>query len=475
MSRLALFTLLIGMFISSACTLGPDYQAPQHPHNDAWSSKTGQASDDAKQSTQWWMQLQDPLLNKLIEMAAHNNRDLAVALANTMQAKALRREASGGYYPTMDGSAGANRNRFSRQTGFGANTGMRNTFSAGLDASWELDLFGRTRRSIEAADAQLQAVSATHDAVLLSVIAETAATYFEVRGLQRKLANTQRNVELLKEVEEIAHIRFESGVTSELDLTRARGERESLAAEIPNIEADIAKRIYRISVLSGKAPEFHSKALHASKPLALPGDPVPLGLRSDILKRRPDVRQAERELAASSANIGVAKADLFPSFSLTGAIGTSARVFSDLLTPATTTGSLGALLGWPIFAGGMINARIDAAEAGNRAALASYEQAVLLALEDAEGALISYGKAWQHLKRLRQAKASVDQAAGIARLRYESGEENFLVILDAERAVITTSNNIIDAETAILTSLTQLYKALGGSWLSASDKNSAQK
>ena len=196
----------------------------------------------------------------------------------------------------------------------------------------------------------------------------------------------------------------------------------------------------------------------------MPPDAVPVGLRSDILKRRPDVQQAERELAAATAGIGVAKADLFPKFSLTGSIGSSARVFSDLFTPATLTRTIGGALGWPVFAGGSLTAGVDVAEADTRAAFARYEQSVLLALEDGEASLMRYGKEWQTLKRLQSAEATRQQAFEIARLRYEAGEENFLVILDAERALIATRNDIISSETRILTGLAQLYKALGGGW-----------
>ncbi|OIO67805.1 MAG: RND transporter [Zetaproteobacteria bacterium CG12_big_fil_rev_8_21_14_0_65_55_1124] len=454
--------LLLGL---SGCVLGPDYQRPESSYDEQWQSQLNTSvSSQPAQAEVWWQQLNDPLLSELIKGAMQQNRDLAVALANIERARALRRVAGSGYYPTLDASGSGSRSRFSRQTGFGANTGTRNTFSASLDASWELDLFGRTRRAVEAADAQIQASEAVQQGMMLSVVAELATSYFEARGLQRQLAVTERDIELLSEVEEIARAQSELGVTTELDLTRARGERETYEASLPNLEAEIAARIYRISVLTGQSPEFHAKALRESRPLPMPPDAVPVGLRSDILKRRPDVQQAERELAAATAGIGVAKADLFPKFSLTGSIGSSARVFSDLFTPATLTRTIGGALGWPVFAGGSLTAGVDVAEADTRAAFARYEQSVLLALEDGEASLMRYGKEWQTLKRLQSAEATRQQAFEIARLRYEAGEENFLVILDAERALIATRNDIISSETRILTGLAQLYKALGGGW-----------
>jgi multidrug efflux system outer membrane protein len=460
-------------FVLGGCTLGPNYHRPDFHSQDIGKWQSGLNTKPATQKAEaeaWWQQLNDPLLNDLIAGALHENRDLGVALANIERARALRRVAGGSYYPTLDASGSATRTRFSRQTGFGANTGTRNTFSASLDASWELDLFGRTRRAVEAADAQIQASEAARRGLILSVVAEVASNYFEARGLQRQLEVTQQDIGLLREVEEIARAQSELGVTTELDLTRAVGERETFEAKLPNLEAEIAARIYRISVLTGQAPAFHAKALQESQPLPMPPDMVPVGLPSDILRRRPDVQQAERELASATAGIGVAKADLFPTFSLTGSIGSSARVFSDLFTPATLTRSVGAGLAWPVFAGGSLTAGVDVAEADAKAALAAYEQSVLLALEDGEASLMRYGKEWQTLKRLQSAEATRQQAFEIARLRYEAGEENFLVILDAERALIATRNDIINSETRILTGLAQLYKALGGGWQSDSEQ-----
>jgi multidrug efflux system outer membrane protein len=463
-----LFMAVSLLLVLGACAVGPDYQQPVMTHSKQWH---GELSMDEHlhpvSHADWWKQFNDPLLSGLIDQGLKNNRDLAVALANIERAKALRAVAAGGYFPTLDAQADAGRSRFSNQTGFGANTGTRNTFSAGLDASWEFDLFGRTRRSVEAADAQIGSSEAAKQGVTLSVIAEIAANYFEVRGLQRQLAMTKRDIALLKEVEAIADAQAESGIITELDVARARGERETFEAKLPNLDAEIMARIYRISVLTGKAPEYHAKAMIESQPMAMPTDRVPVGLRSEILKRRPDVQQAERELAAATATIGVARADMFPDFSLTGAIGSSARVFSDLFSPATITSSLGAALGWPVFAGGSLSARVDVAEAEAKAAVASYEQSVLLALEDAETALMRYGKEWQTLKQLRAAEQSRQQAFEIARLRYESGQEGFLTLLDAERALIFTRNDIVSSETLILTNLTRLYKALGGGWQSS--------
>ncbi|TLS77628.1 efflux transporter outer membrane subunit [Mariprofundus erugo] len=464
--------LLMLAMLAGGCAVGPDYTPPVASYSDQWHSDTGMDGSAQAAGRQWWQQFNDPLLVSLIDETMHNNRDLAVALAHIERARGLRREAGSGYFPTLNAGGSANRTRFSRQTGFGANTGTRSTFSAALDASWEPDLFGRTRRAIEAADARLQASLAAQQGLMLSLTAEVAVNYFELRGLQRQLVMTERDITLLKEMEEIARAKTELGVASDMDISQAQGERENIAATLPALHAGIQARIFRISVLTGKAPEFYNTILLQAQPLPVVTDRVPTGLRSEILKRRPDIRQAERELAAATADIGVAKAEMFPVFSLTGSTGSSARLFTDLFTPATLTRSLGAALGWPVFAGGAITARVDIAKADARAALASYEQSVLLALEDAEGALARYAGEWQTLRQLKAAEASRLQAFTIARLRYEAGEEPFLVMLDAERALITTRDAIVGSETRVLTTLAQLHKALGGDWQPA-DSNSA--
>jgi len=457
--------LLVLLLLPAGCVLGPNYQAPVSQFDPQWHGSTALADADSAVSTvAWWRSFGDPLLTDLIDQAMQNNRDLAGALANIESADALNTVAGAARLPTLDAEAGASRSRYSRQTGFGANTGMRNAFSGGLNASWELDLFGRTRRAIEVASAQHQVSQAVMDGMRLAIVAEIASSYFELRGQQRELAVARRSINLLREVEEISAVLVEAGQIARLAQLQAQGERESMAALLPALESEITNRIYRISVLTGKSPEFYLPILAQSEPMAMPSDRLPIGLRSEILQRRPDLRQAERELAAATANIGIVMADLYPSFSLTGAVGSSARVFSDLLTPATLTGSLGALLGWPLFHGGELTARVDVAKAETKTALAHYEQAVLLALEDAESALMGYGKAWQTLKLLQAAETTRQQAYMIAKLRFDAGEEGVLVVLDAERALNTVRIDRIKSETAILTRLTLLYKALGGGW-----------
>ncbi len=472
----AMLCTLLSALLLSACSTQVDYNKPALDVDEAWHDKTTteQSSDQktgAVSAAIWWQQMNDDLLNQLINEATLHNRDVAEALANIEQAKANRRLAAAGFKPTLDLQSSASRNRFSNQSAFGGTrTGIRNSVGGELVASWEPDFFGRNRHAFDAASAQVGAIEATHQGLLLSIIAEVASNYFEVRGFQRQLETTEQDIKLLRSVEDIAKAQNESGMSTRLDLVRAQGERETLQASLPNLKAEISTRIYRISVLTGQPPETHLHRFENHAPVAMPSDRVPVGLRSDILKRRPDIQMAERDLAAATANLGIAKADRFPSFSLTGAVGSSARVFSDLFLVSTLTSSIATAINWSIYSGGALTAQIDIADLEVKAALARYEQSVLLALEDAESALLRYGLEWQTLKQLRIAENSRQQAADIAKLRYQYGEEDLLVVLDAERSLITTRNDIINSETRILAYLSLLYKSLGGGWKVIEDK-----
>lgn len=450
----------------SGCLLGPDHNTPQFAHNGQWQSELALSIElEANDRRQWWKQFDDPTLDLLLTETLANNRDLAIAAANIEQARALRTTIAADALPQVDLSAGASRTRYSRQSAFGASSGTRNSFDAGLDASWEIDLFGRVRRATEAGDARTEAEEALRDGLQLSLLAETATSYFQLRSLQAQLTNSETAIALLKEIESIAAAQFEAGSISQMDLLRARGERQNMEAQLPTMQSEIATRIARISVLTGKPPEFHRNRLLEAQPLPLIKDRVPLGLRSELLRRRPDIRQAERLLAAATADIGVAKAELFPSFSLTGGIGSSARNFGDLFTTGTITNSVGAALNWPVFATGKYIAQVDAAEAAQKAAVASYEQRVLLALEESENALFGYGQEWLTLNHLQQVLVSREEAFEIARLRYEAGEDSFLNLIDAERSLTATRTDLALSHERLLTRLTALYKALGGNWL----------
>lgn len=457
--------LLSAVLIASACAVGPDYTPPAAQDTN-WHSTLPAGVSTAAPLAAWWEGFHDPALDDLILEAAANNHDVRIALANIKQARALRRAAASDFYPAVRAGASGERQGLSSATSSNRSNAERerDSYDAGLDAAWELDLFGRVQRATEAADADLAAAEANRQDVMLSVLAEVARNYFEVRGLQKRIAVTERNIALLAEVESVAEARYKNGASSGLDLARARAAREAVAATLPALEADMKAGIHRISVLTGQNPEAYLALLSESKPLPAPPDLVPVGLRSELLRRRPDIRIAERSLAAATARIGVAETELFPRISLTGNVGTSARMFSDLFTSGGFNYAFGGLVDWPLLQGGKLRADIAAAEAGAEGRLAAYEQTVLKAFEETENALTRYGREWQSLKSYRTAAKAQQEAFEIAKLRYESGEDEFLILLDAERQLVEAEDNQILSETRILTHLTQLYKTLGGGW-----------
>lgn len=462
-------TLCKIIFVSSvlaACTVGPDYGAPENSIDEQWASENALTVADQTVASSWWESFGDPFLNELVQETVTHNKDIGITAANLERARALRQASIAPFFPNLNTNASAQRLGLSKTTSRNRTQTERerDAFDASLDAIWEIDLFGYTRRNAEAADARLDAAHENlHDMQMLAV-AELAQSYFTARGLEKQIAVTQKNIALLENTESLAKIQFEAGVTTEFDYARAQGERQQIQATLPAMEADLATTLYRISVLTGKDPKYYDERLRQTASLPPPQDKVPIGLRSDILRRRPDIRRAERELAAANAEIGVAVADLFPRFSLTGSLGTSALRFGDLFTTSSLNHMLGIGLNWPIFAGGAQMAAIDAAKAEHKATLLAYEKTVLTALEETESALIRYGKEWQALQNLRAAEKQRVEAFNIAKFRYEAGEENFLTILDAERSLLDTQNMLVQSETRILSYLTQLYKALGGGW-----------
>jgi multidrug efflux system outer membrane protein len=437
--------------ILAACAAGPDYEQPQTSVTDEWHSDGGAAQTV---QAEWWKVFKDPLLEQFILEAVTNNNDLQAATANVRRARALRRESAGAFFPQVDaGAAGV-------KSDDGDDTST--LYDAGFDASWEIDIFGGTRRSVEAAEARTDSAIADHRSVMLAVLSEVARNYYDARGLQKRIAITEQNAGLLKQTSDLIRARFEAGESSDFDLARSEGEYKLTLARVPNLNADLKASIFNLSVLLGKPPEALLETMAETQPLPTPPDLVPVGLRSELLRRRPDVQSAERQLAASVADIGVETSELFPKFFLTGDIGTDARVFSDLFSNGLW--SLGALVQWSVFKGGAVQARIEAAEAGSEAALANYEQAVLEALRDAETALTRYGEEIETRKRLEEGVQSRRKAVELARGLFGAGEEDFLAVLDSERELTGSEDSLVVSETQSITKLIALYTALGGGW-----------
>ena len=467
----------------SACVVGPEYKTPELIYSDQWVQQDKQAESTAFKyqntdneaitterpkpssdiKTDWWTVFNDPFLEKYLDLAVLENKDLQAARANVKQARGLRQETKALYYPSVDTELSQTRSGTSGNTG--SQKTRRTSYNAGIDASWELDLFGGISRQNEAEQAQLDQAVEERRAILLSVLAETARTYYRIRGLQKRISILQNNIALQQSTYELVHNLLKMGEATEFDLSRARGQLELTQSRLPDLDADLKTSIFSLSILLGQAPEALLDEMLAIQALPTPPDMVPLGLRSDILRRRPDVRMAERALAASTAEIGVAIADLYPSFSLTGNIGRSASVFSDLVNASSNVFSIGPVLNWPIFQGGAIRANIKVQEAEAEEAAIRYEQAVLNSLADVESALTNYAQKLKTRDSLKRAMLSSERSTELARALFNAGEENFLSVLDAERELTSVKDEVVTSETDAVLYLITLYTSLGGGWV----------
>jgi outer membrane protein, multidrug efflux system len=467
----------------SGCMVGPNYRAPQAPVPAAWSEaqSTG-AEAPAAAMTQWWTTFKDPLLECLIARAVQSNWDLRTAAGRVREARALRGVAGADLWPTINVSGSYTRQRSSENAvpfslgGAGSGTpgglppflqGLKleqNLFQAGFDASWEIDLFGGVRRSIEAADADLAASQEELRNTLVSLLAEVARNYVEVRGSQRRLAIAQENLKAQQDTLELTRARFTAGLTSELDVTQAASQLATTQSQIPPLETSLKQGIHRLGVLLGQAPGALLAELSTAAPIPTVPPEVPVGLPADLLRRRADIRRAERQLAAATARIGVAEADLYPKLSLTGSLGLESLKLADLTQGASRFWSVGPTLSWPIFDAGRIRANIAVQDARTDQQLSTYAQTVLTALEDVENALVAYSREQVRRTQLAEAAEANRRALALANDLYRNGLGTFLNVLDSERALFSSESDLAQSEATVSTDVVALYKALGGGW-----------
>jgi multidrug efflux system outer membrane protein len=335
-------------------------------------------------------------------------------------------------------------------------------YDAGFDATWELDLFGRVRRSVQAASAQVGSVEATRFDMLVSVIAEVARNYFELRGVQNQLAVARKNADVQTETLKITQSRLDGGRGTDFDVSRSRSLLNLTLSTIPPLEAAIQKTIYRIAVLTGQEPTALITELSTPEPLPSTMPALPLGDPAALLRRRPDIRAAERSLAAATAQIGVATGDLFPRVTFIGSIGFQADTFAGLGKSGGDRWNFGPRITWAALDLGRVQARIKAADARTEAALASYERTVLTALEETEGALVDFGREQSRRQFLQTSAEASQKAADLAHQRYEGGVTDFLSVLDAERTLLEAQDRLASSQTLTATAFVAVYKALGG-------------
>jgi multidrug efflux system outer membrane protein len=450
----------------AGCAVGPNYQRPKTPVDSRFANaaEPGFAETDAVE--QYWVGFQDPMLSGLVNEALAHNYDLAAAEANLRAARAAHRLAGFDQYPTVNFAGSYTKNLDAQEELPGVDRHDRefDAAQAGFDGLWELDLFGRVRRNVEAARADVGSAAATLQDARVSVIAEVARDYFILRGLQDQLTLTQRNADNQLSTLKLTRTRLEAGRGNELDTSRAEAQYQTTLASIPSLQATIATTRYRLSVLTGRQPTKLDEQLLTQAPA--PELPLlnAIGTPEQLLRRRPDVRVAERRLAGATARVGVAVGDLFPKVTMTGEIGFLAPTFGDFGSEPSRFWSFGPSITWAAFDLGRVRARISSAKAQTDAAFAGYQGAVLGALEDTEGALIGYGRSQSRRESLRVAAAASDKAADLAHKRFEGGLIDFLEVLDAERTALSAELLLSQSRTDAATSLIAVYKALGAGW-----------
>jgi outer membrane protein, multidrug efflux system len=466
MNLIRLTVLCLTVFVGGCTTVGPNYTPPPLQTPAEWKEAVGipNAAPGLEQKA-WWMDLNDPVLDELMEKAEKSNLNIEQARLRIVQARAEFKGTEAGNKPKLNGAASISRSKESENTaGTGTGGDTSTIYRPGFDATWEIDVFGGVRRSLEAANARMEAsVEDLHD-TQLTLLGDVASYYVQLRASQQQLAITRRNLAAQAETADVTRERFRSGLTTYLDVAKAEAQKTTTAADIPSYESTIKKSIHRLSILTGQAPGSLNEQL--DKALAFPScnGIVAVGLPSELLTRRPDLRRAERKLAAASADIGIATADLYPKFDLTLGLGLNSNTASRLTSLSSGYWSLAPEVSALLFDGGKTRASIDGKQAVYDEILAAYKSAFLSALEDVENALSSYAAEQTKRHTLAESVRANKESVALAEECYRKGLTNFLDVLDAQRSLYSAQINLSKSDADVLTYFISLNKALGGGW-----------
>jgi multidrug efflux system outer membrane protein len=431
---------------------------------------------DAKDlaNTAWWKQFQDPVLDALIDEGLKNSKDLRIAAARVEEFAGRLTTTRSQFYPQIGYGAGGARDRFSERLATPITPGISNpqtTYNTVLSASWEIDLFGRIRRLSEAAQAQLMATEEARRGVVLSLVSSVASGYIALRDFDKQLEIAKRTADTRRRALDLFELRFKGGVVSQVEVAQVRSEYESAVAAIPAIERAIAQTENALSTVVGRNPGPIARGRSIDE---LRGVAVPAGIPSDLLARRPDIRQAEQNLIAANANIGAARALYYPTISLTGLFGYASSDLGNLFEgPARQWSYGGSLLG-PIFTFGLIEGLVAASEAQQRQLLADYERTIQTAFREVDDALIDNRKSRERLGAQGRQVAALRDYARLSRLRYEGGATSYLEVLDAERSLFNAELQYTQTQAEVFNALVNLYKSMGGGWVNEADKKAPQ-
>jgi NodT family efflux transporter outer membrane factor (OMF) lipoprotein len=458
---------LASALLLGGCAVGPDYSPPETSTPAKWSQDLADTfSDDAGQIQAWWQIFEDPILEDLIIQAGSSNLNLKIAAARIEEAQALRNIARSGYAPQVQAEAAAQYTRTSeatnpflppsveRESGF---------YSVGASAAWELDVWGRVKRSVESATASLEASEEDYRDTLVILYGQVATTYVEARTLQQRIRYAQQNAEAQRETLQLTQNLNSAGLVGDLDVSQAQLNLARTESAIPNFQAGLTATINQLAVLLGQTPGALQSLIETEQPIPSPPDVVAVGLPVDLLRQRPDLRRAERLLAAQTALIGVAQADLYPALSLPGTLSFEA------LDPGNLNGSslayaFGPTLRWNLFSGGRIRSQIKVEEIRTEQALLAYEQTVLLALAEVENNMASFAKEQDRLTMVTDARNAARRSVELVKELYRSGLTHFQNVLDMERSLATEEDNLAASRGFLANDVVALYRALGGGW-----------
>ncbi len=475
--RIARLVIVALPLLLTACAVGPNYRRSQAKVPPHWTApaNTGTRVGAEAADDEWWKTFHDIGLESLIERAAAANYDVRISLARLEEARAASGIAKSAFYPQV--SAGISAERI-RQIGVGLAPSPRNpggvhaqifpyeinNYQGRFDASWELDVFGRIRRQVEAAKADIRASDEDRRNVLISVFGDVGRYYAELRGYQLRLSIAKKNVSVAEDELKLTRDLAQAGQVTERDVAQAEAQLESVRAQIPQLNSAIEVSIHRLSVLTGQQPGALDAELRVESPLPVAPPDVPVGMPSDLLTRRPDIRAADAQLAAATARVGVAKADYFPTFTLFGSAGRQAAQLHDLTLGLGNFFAAGPSVSVPVFTGGKIRSNVALQSARLKEAGAFYRKTVLTSLEETENALTSYAEEQSRRDHLEATVRASQDALDLTNTQYRAGLADFLTVLDSERTLFSNQDLLAQSQTTLVTDLVALYRALGGGW-----------
>jgi len=458
-----MFSAIILLFFCG-CTIGPDYVKPTIETPSTW-TVSYEAADNLV-NTSWWQQFNDPVLDDLITTALADNLDIKAATARVDQFLGQYRTTRSEYFPQIGASASAYRQKDTETGLFPGDNDDYSSYQGALNASWEIDLWGRIRRSNEAAQAEVLASEAGRRTVLLTLVSNVANSYLTLRGLDRQLEIARETERAYAESLRIFNLRHDYGTVSQVEVSQVESEYEDARQAVPQLESLIAQQEHLLSVLLGSNP----KSIKRGKTIdALTTPEIPADLPSELLEQRPDIIQAEQELIAANARIGVARSLYFPSVALTGSYGTASINSDDLFEGASAIWDIGGNVLAPIFTFGAIEGQVMASEAAQREALYRYQQSIIAGFRDVEDALVATTKGREALAAKGRRVNALQTYAKLASAQYEAGTTGYLQVLDANRSLFSGQLDYVQTQTAVLTSLVDIYRSMGGGWIDMAD------